>query len=126
MYPKRNTHSVCVLCPIAHDYLPNKLQHLTFLFICPQCLMRQANSPTRVKFVWLGKKILQTNSLILTKLSTYISHLFLQTAIFTTEPYTNLSTQFEHNSAEGLRNFIRLLNGHKEWTTSKHTRTQDI
>jgi hypothetical protein len=38
--------------------------------------MRQENSPKRVKFGWLGKKILQANILILTKLSTCLLRIY--------------------------------------------------
>jgi len=92
---KQNTR---VRCPIAHDYFHNRLQHLTFLFICSQRLIRHTISPTCVKFVWLGKKILQANILILTKLCIFRVY-FLQTAILKTKAYINSSTKFEHNSA---------------------------
>jgi len=63
--------------------------------------MRQANSPTRVEFVWLGKKILQANILILTKLSTCILRIYFYKLQHLKQ---NITVTYPHNSTQfGVR-----------------------
>jgi hypothetical protein len=77
----------------AHGLLHNQFQYLMFFLTRSQRPIRQANSYV-LKLSSLEKRnYLQVNALILTKLSAYISHLFLQGAKLE-KTYINLTTQF--------------------------------